>query len=674
MEDNTIFEIIESYLEDEVRDGFYIPSIAKRAWAAELSILHEINRICEKYSIRYVAEWGSILGAIRHQGFVPWDDDLDIGMFRSDLNRFIEVAPRELSAGYKIHSFMNNDYSWKFVINVVNTERMCFEPEYLKSHLNFPYIATIDIFVLDNVYDDEDKEQERRDKIKSILSVADMLTEDNCHRSDTIIKLSEVERISGREIIKTLEYVEIKRQLFKIVQDIVSEYKNDESEYVVQQFPSGIYHKLKYKRELFEGVIKLPFEDTYICVPKLYDRILRNKYGNYWEIRMGVGGHGYPYYNAQKAELGLPEDADYILHYKFNKTLIETVGGRTAIGGLDARFDTISSIEGFKNSPDYSGEFDRETVLFLPFKGDYWDSMKPFYEEESSKDNTDVFVVPLPYYYKEYNGALRDEAQYDLGKYPEELPIYLIDQLDLSTMFPDRIYIQNPYDEYNMCMSVPPEYYASKIRNLTKKLIYVPWFETSDFEKENYPSYYNMQYYCTVPGVVLADEVIVNTQTIKERYMDKLCDFAGDETRSIWDEKITVGGECSVGSSSDDTEHKKTMLFYTSPSTILEYGEKYIDKLNRCIDIFKDNSDKISVIWHFDKGEMDIISEYDRALYQKIKSIRDSLSANGTIIADGDLSEKEIVIKCNAYYGDPSHIAKDFFMKKKPVMISNVEI
>ena len=126
-----MLEISEAYLEDEVRDGFYIPSIAKRAWAAELSILHEINRICEKYDIRYYADWGSFLGAVRHQGFIPWDDDLDICMFRSDLNKFIEVSKEELPEGFKIHSFLNNDYSWKFIVNVVNTERMCFTPEYL---------------------------------------------------------------------------------------------------------------------------------------------------------------------------------------------------------------------------------------------------------------------------------------------------------------------------------------------------------------------------------------------------------------------------------------------------------------------------------------------------------------------------------------------------------------
>lgn len=62
---------------------------------AELQILAEIDRICKKYNIRYFAEWGTLIGAVRHGGFVPWDDDLDIGMLREDYERFKEVAKDE---------------------------------------------------------------------------------------------------------------------------------------------------------------------------------------------------------------------------------------------------------------------------------------------------------------------------------------------------------------------------------------------------------------------------------------------------------------------------------------------------------------------------------------------------------------------------------------------------
>lgn len=647
-----------NYLEDEVRDGFYIPSIAKRAWAAELSILREINRICDKYNIRYYADWGSMLGAVRHQGFIPWDDDLDICMFRRDLNKFMEVADKELPDSFRVQSFLNSDYSWKFIINVVNTERMCFTPEYLKDHYNFPYIATIDIFVIDNVYDDEEKEKARREKVKFILSVADAISEENIHTKDVKELLEEVEKRSGQKIDYSNSFIEIKRRLYVITQDMIVD-GDDDSEYIVQQIPWGVYHKRKDKRELFEGIVRIPFEDTYIQVPKLYDRILRKKYGNYWEIRMGAAGHGYPYYNAQKAALGLAEDEDYIPHYRYK-----------GLGDHSRRDETIAAIEEYKKSEEYEGQFDRETVVFLPYKGEYWGSMKALYEEECAKENVDVYVVPLPYYYKDYDGTFMGEAQYDLDAYPEELPIYLLEQLDLEAMFPDRIYIQNPYDEYNMCTSIPTEYYVSRLMNLARKIIYIPWFEISDFSADNYASNYNMQYYCLTPGVVLSDEVILQSEVIKERYIDKLCEFAGDETRNIWENKIQV----RVRDTKEKAISTKTLVFYVSPGVLLEYKDQYIVKIKNSIELFDKNSDSLSVVWHFDKGDMAIIESNDARLAEIIACLKQDAEHRKNISIDEVLTGEELASKFAAYYGDASHIAKDFWAKKKPVMIGNPEI
>ena len=76
--------IPNSFFEDQVREGFYVPSMIKRAWAAEMEVLSEVDRVCEKYNIDYYADWGSLLATVRHGGFIPWDDDLDIVVKRKD--------------------------------------------------------------------------------------------------------------------------------------------------------------------------------------------------------------------------------------------------------------------------------------------------------------------------------------------------------------------------------------------------------------------------------------------------------------------------------------------------------------------------------------------------------------------------------------------------------------
>lgn len=79
----------DEYFKTEVRDGFAVNELMKRTLAAQLEVLNKIIGICEKYGLAYYAYWGTLLGAVRHKGYIPWDDDLDIAMKREDYIRFL---------------------------------------------------------------------------------------------------------------------------------------------------------------------------------------------------------------------------------------------------------------------------------------------------------------------------------------------------------------------------------------------------------------------------------------------------------------------------------------------------------------------------------------------------------------------------------------------------------
>lgn len=76
-------------------------------WAVELHMLEAFDEVCKKYGLTYYVDFGTLLGAVRHQGFIPWDDDIDVVMFRDDYERFQAIAPYEFLELY----FFQNSYT-----------------------------------------------------------------------------------------------------------------------------------------------------------------------------------------------------------------------------------------------------------------------------------------------------------------------------------------------------------------------------------------------------------------------------------------------------------------------------------------------------------------------------------------------------------------------------------
>lgn len=91
---------IEDIDRDEMRNGFLVTSHRKKLWNAQIGLINELARICRKYNLRWFAIGGTLLGAARHKGFIPWDDDVDVVMFRPDYSKFQAVAAKEIKPPY----------------------------------------------------------------------------------------------------------------------------------------------------------------------------------------------------------------------------------------------------------------------------------------------------------------------------------------------------------------------------------------------------------------------------------------------------------------------------------------------------------------------------------------------------------------------------------------------
>lgn len=118
----------------------------KKIHEIDITILKEIHKLCEKHGIRYFLLGGSMLGAVRHKGFIPWDDDIDIGMPRHDYDRFIEICNIELPSNIQICTYDNNKRHVHNFAKVENTNTILIDE-------NFEHIGErgvfIDVFPLD---------------------------------------------------------------------------------------------------------------------------------------------------------------------------------------------------------------------------------------------------------------------------------------------------------------------------------------------------------------------------------------------------------------------------------------------------------------------------------------------------------------------------------------------
>lgn len=84
------------FYKEEVRCGYTVNEKTKRVWAVQLEMLDEVERICKANGLKYFADSGTLIGAIRHEGYIPWDDDIDLVMLREDYDKFVQIAPKWL--------------------------------------------------------------------------------------------------------------------------------------------------------------------------------------------------------------------------------------------------------------------------------------------------------------------------------------------------------------------------------------------------------------------------------------------------------------------------------------------------------------------------------------------------------------------------------------------------
>lgn len=245
--------------------------------SCELKILLEVDRVCRENHIRYFLSSGTLLGAIRHQGFIPWDDDVDITMPAEDYWRFLEIAPKALGKEFFLQS-TDTDLWYRAFSKVRMNHTTMIEKSY--EGVRFHQGVWIDVFPIISIKDD----QKHIDRFNRMLTWTDLLVQD--------------------AFFAKVEHLPLKLKLLKAVPISFRRYlcKAIRKRYIQmnRSIPTGEYYsglvvrRARLLMRYYQEEIRVPFEGYMLPVPKDYDEILKTDYGDYMTlppIEKRSGGH-----------------------------------------------------------------------------------------------------------------------------------------------------------------------------------------------------------------------------------------------------------------------------------------------------------------------------------------------------------------------------------------------
>ncbi len=759
-------EFPESYFEDEVREGFYVPGLMKRSWAAQMQVLEDVKTVCKKHNIPYFAEWGTLLGAIRHGGMIPWDDDMDICMKRKDYEKFLEVAEQELPDGYWLSNYRTFDTE-NLVTRIQNSKYPVLSAEQMERFHGFPYIMGIDLFVLDFLPGDSETEEQLHELIYFLCTLYTQICRGEIAAVDLERCLCDVERICYVSIDRKKP---LAKQLLRIVEDIFAEFTEEEAEYLTNNSIWLENKDYRIPKCCYESSLSMPYGNTEIAVPLYYEQLLKQKYGDYMKPVHAGGSHDYPGYESQ-IDAVYDETGVEPLQYKFNsedlreegrlskvtlrekvmefillfseahrelcrmaedgeqENLLNLLGdcqesaiqlGTMIEGELDEPEKTVAVLEQYcetvfqiyegtiKNIADGVGRLDdyiqqlkesmetipeRRQIVFVPYKASLWGTMESVWKNAVEEENTDVYVIPAPYYYKDVYGQVKKEKHYDLDGYPEYVTLTSYEDYNFEVHHPDVIVIQCPYDEYNYGMTLHPFFYARNLKKYTEQLVYIPALSMDEIGPEDVRAKKMLKYYCNMPGVVLADMVILQSEQMKQVYVELLTEFAGEDTKVIWENKIKGIGlpiyeyeklhrkkNVQIPESwlalvqKPDGNPKKVILYSTSVSALLSDKEQMIDKMKKVFLTFRENQDEVALLWCPDSKAGEMLCEKHPELWQKYRDLVQEYKEKGWGIYDDTGDYHPAVEFCDACYGDGGVILNECRVHGKPVMVQNSNI
>ena len=267
----------------------------KKIWAVEMDLLQEFARVCNENHLQWFAHAGTMLGAVRHHGFIPWDDDVDVIMPRNDFERLNQLGPRAFSFPYFLQNEDTDPFFAKNFTRLRNSATTAIVQDRVSYKYPFNQGVYIDVFPLDNI---PDSLEERRLFYNELVQFD---AKSGLWRDLVYFFHCQKDRGFVRTIIQYVKHLYFKylsgikgdyKYYMQLHHNLIVKYDEMETEFVSESIvpPLG---RWEWKKDWVGDVIYMPFEMLTIPVPVGYAECLEAGFGKDWRIPKQVGAmHG----------------------------------------------------------------------------------------------------------------------------------------------------------------------------------------------------------------------------------------------------------------------------------------------------------------------------------------------------------------------------------------------
>ncbi len=259
----------------------YNPVVLEKLQDTLIEMLNDFKWVCEKYHLTYFAVYGTAIGAVRHGGFIPWDDDLDVGMMRNDFEKFLQIAEKELGDKYQIIS-PKTEPNCAVSVTKIQMKGTKFVSA-LSTKVKYEQGIFMDIFPFDYVAP-KYRQRKRQLFVTTVLDRLLYLSGD----SVVVIPYSGIKKKMAKGICVivrcALKILRVSPTLlFKLFEEQSTKYNKYKSSRVTCFGQPTALKKMVKKSEMFP-VKNVKFGDTTIAILNNTDSLLRQTYGDYMKL------------------------------------------------------------------------------------------------------------------------------------------------------------------------------------------------------------------------------------------------------------------------------------------------------------------------------------------------------------------------------------------------------